>query len=883
MSSSETATARQRIHLRVNGAGYDLEAEPDADLLGVLRDTLGLTGPKYGCGEAKCGACMVLLDGQPHPACFTPVAEAQGKDVTTIEGIAPGDTLHPVQQAFLDEDALQCGYCTPGMIVSSVALLREHPLPTEPQIVQALQRHICRCGTYRRILCAVQRAASQGPAPPLPRAAPWEDTDAPAISHAGPFGMPSDPGRLFDRVGAGLIVLSGVAPATESEDATMADPQPAAVAAWLHIAAESGQVTAYSGKAEVGQNARTSLAQTIAEELCLPPASVRMVLGDTDRTPYDRGTFGSRTTPTMAPHLRRAAAHARQMLLALAAEAWGVDPASVFLTSSGSVTDNGRERSLPFGALLAGRRLHHTLVMEEGAPMALPSPRTALSAPKANGIRFVTGQHRYTSDIQRPGMLYGKVLRPPVFGATLADLDTAEAEALSGITVVRESGSDGAGFVGVTAPTPREAARALAALRPRWALPTGTQPSDTEFFDRLREDAEADAAGEPLHSAPEGTIVLAAAYSVSYIAHAPLEPRAAFAEWDDADRLTIWTGTQRPFGVQEELQAAFGLPAERVRVIVPDTGSGYGGKHTGEAALEAARLARAVGGRPVKLVWTREEEFTWAYFRPAGLLRVAATASADGKLTAWRFDNYNSGAAGLRSPYDIPDCGRAETFHEYERPPLRQGSYRALAATANHFARESHMDDLAHAAGLDPLEFRRRNLSSDRLRAVLEAATERFGWKERAPLPGRRGYGLACGTEKGSYIANCVEVRLDEAIGAVTVARIVTALECGAIINPTHLHNQVEGATVMGLGGALFEAVRFANGRILNPRFADYRVPRFADVPRIEVILLDRRDLPSAGAGETPIVAIAPAIANALRDATGIRRRSLPLYPEQAS
>ena len=210
---------------------------------------------------------------------------------------------------------------------------------------------------------------------------------------------------------------------------------------------------------------------------------------------------------------------------------------------------------------------------------------------------------------------------------------------------------------------------------------------------------------------------------------------------------------------------------------------------------------------------------------------------------------------------------------------MRQGSYRALASTANHFARESHMDELARGLKMDPLAFRLKNLKDERLTAVLEAAAERFGWDRGEAAPGR-GFGIAGGTEKGGYVATCAEVAADRPGEPVKVVRLVTAFECGAIVNPDHLTNQVEGSIVMGLGGALFEAIRFADGKILNPRFSRYRVPRFGDVPAIEVVLLDRKDLPSAGAGEAPIVAMAPAIGNAIRDASGIRLRSLPMVPD---
>jgi isoquinoline 1-oxidoreductase len=345
------------------------------------------------------------------------------------------------------------------------------------------------------------------------------------------------------------------------------------------------------------------------------------------------------------------------------------------------------------------------------------------------------------------------------------------------------------------------------------------------------------------------------------------------AKWD-GDSLTVWTGTQRPFGVRSELAEAFRMPEGKIRVLMPDTGSAYGGKHSGETAIEAARLARAAK-RPIKINWTREEEFTWAYFRPAGVIDVASGATAEGLISAWEFHNYNSGSAGIRTYYEIPN--QRILFHE-SHSPLRQGSYRALAATANHFARESHMDELAHELKMDPLDFRIKNLKNDRLRAVFTAAAEKFGWASRKTMPGI-GFGMGGGYEKLGNVATFVEVHVDRNSGDVNIARVVTAFECGAVVNPDNLRNQIEGANVQGLGGALFEAIEFENGKILNSRLSRYRVPRFSDLPPIQAILLDRKDIPSAGAGECPLIGLAPAIANAIFDASGVRLRSLPLVP----
>lgn len=646
-----------------------------------------------------------------------------------------------------------------------------------------------------------------------------------------------------------------------------------AIGDWLHIERDNA-VLVWCGKAEVGQNIRTSLAQAVAEELCVPFRSVRVMLGDTALTPYDAGTFGSRTTGFMAPLLRKVAASAREVLLDLAAARWNV-PRATLQARDGHVIHAATGRSISYGALTDGQRLSQEY--DDDAPLHPADQWTVAgtAVPRLAARDIVTGKHRYTPDLTRPGMQVGAVLRPPCFGATLQSLDSARARALPGVTVVHDGQ-----FVGVVAPTRRRALEALAALDVTWSQPEHLQIDDLAAYLRSHPappDVERRPFEFPLHigSIEEGrglsAIVLEQSYTLAYIAHAPLEPRAAIAEWD-GDRLTVWTGTQRPFGVRDELQAAFGLPAENVRVIVPDTGSAYGGKHTGEAALEAARLARAAGC-PVQLIWTREEEFTWAYFRPGGVIDIRAGVQADGTLTFWEFQNYNSGMAGARTPYEVPHQHIA--YHP-SVSPLRQGSYRALAATANHWARESMMDELAHALAMDPYAFRLHNLKDARIIAVLRAAAERFGWGRSTPPP-NHGYGIACGTEKGSVVATCAEVAVEPATRALRVVRVVQAFECGAIVNPDGLRSQIEGAIVQGLGGALFEAIEFAGGKILNPRFSAYRVPRFADVPAIDLVLLDRKDLPSVGAGETPIVGIAPAIANAIRHATGVRLRSMPM------
>ncbi len=695
---------------------------------------------------------------------------------------------------------------------------------------------------------------------------------------SSPYRFELDRRDFFRVLGGGIVILIAVKDAVARQESGGARRPldhkiPQEIGAWLHIGAD-GRVTVYTGKVEMGQNIRASLSQVVAEELRIPLTSIGMVMGDTDQTPFDLGTFGSRTTPTMGLQLRRAASAARDLLIELAAEQWKVDR-NRLVAAEGRISDPPTGRVVDYGQLAAERKLAKAIGDDD--PLIPTSQWTVAgkSVPKIDGRDFVTGKHRYTSDLQRPGMLYGKVVRPPAFGAALLAADTSAAKAMPGVTVVVDGD-----FIGVAAPSEPIAVAAAAAIHAEWK--TTLQPSSKELFEYLKKNP---VEGQDLERGFQhvvGTIErghtdavrrLQCTYTVAYIAHVPLEPRAALAEWADG-KLTVWTGTQRPFAVRDELAQAFHLPEGRVRVMVPDTGSAYGGKHTGECAVEAARLAHAAG-RPVKLVWTREEEFTWAYFRPAGVIEISSGVRGDGMLTAWEFHNYNSGAAAIRTPYEVPN--QRIQFHPV-RSPLRQGSYRGLAATANHFARESHMDELARLMKMDPLEFRRRNLKDPRLRAVFEAAAKAFGWG-RAKSSSGLGFGIAGGVEKGGYVATCAEVSADPAGGEVKVKRLVTAFECGAIVNPDHLKNQIEGAMVMGLGGALFEAVEFNNGRIQNGRLSRYRVPRFSDVPALEAVLIDRKDLPSAGAGETPIVGVAPAVGNAIFDAIGMRLRSLPMVP----
>lgn len=645
---------------------------------------------------------------------------------------------------------------------------------------------------------------------------------------------------------------------------------PRTISARLHIGTD-GVITVLCGKVEGGQGSRAEFTQAAAEELRVPASQVQIILSDTGVVPDDGMTVGSQSTPRTLPPVRQAAASARELLVDFAAKKWSVDRANVTVRD-GKASEKDGNRALTYADLAASEDAANLLNQAISSEIAL-TPVTewkVLGTPvlRPNSRDIVTGAHKYPSDILLPGMLYGKVLRAPSIGAKLTSVDVAPAKAMKGVAVAQDDS-----FVGVVAPTSFLAESALDAVAKTAKWETVSQPSSKELFAYLKQHAEGGVPANPFaDELPKSAKSLRASYEVAYAQHAPLEPRAAVAEWKDG-KLTVWTATQNPFGVRSELARAFHISEDKIRVIVPDFGGGFGGKHTGETDVEAARLAQAAG-KPVSLRWTREEEFTWAYFRPAGAIEIEASLDQDGKLSSWHFININSGPSALESPYRI---SKNQSKYVNSQPPLRHGSYRGLAATANNFAREGFMDELAAAAAADPLEFRLAHLENARLRAVLETAAEKFNWKSRVKAKSPNvGVGLACGTEKGSYVAACVEIEVTKQ-NQIRVRHVCQAYECGAIVNPGNLYKQVTGAIIMGLGPALREEVRFENGEIQTAGFRSYPVPRYEDIPELDIHLVNRPDLPSAGAGETPIICVAPAIANAVFHATGKRIRSMPI------
>ncbi len=674
------------------------------------------------------------------------------------------------------------------------------------------------------------------------------------------------------RLGTGALFLYTAEQGQADEEKNGLRKQPL-LTSRLHVTPE-GIVTILTGKIECGQGIRTTLTQVAAEELELSPAYVRLIMGDTDLVPDDGGTWGSLTTPETVPVIRQACAALRELLCRTAGAHWQVEPHTLAVVN-GCIAG-------PSGATYCYRDLAADASFPtaiNGGGQTKPPAQWQIcgtSLPNVNGPSIVSGSHKYSSDLLSKSMVHGRVVRPPNHLCRLASLDASRAQSLPGVRVVHEGD-----FLGVTASSPALAKQAAELITAQWTqaalgdpgllyanIKRNARPPKLKEFGRypalLQQGSVSTEAGPDQRQ-------FQSSYTIAPIAHVPLEARTAVARWQ-GDKLTVQCGTQAPFVVRAEIAKAMRVPEENVRIIVSDTGSGYGAKHNSECELEAARLARGTG-QPLRLAWTREDEFAQSYSRPAALMEVRTLIEHNGQILTWEFHNYNGGAASLKPPYQIPNLYAA--YHESESP-LRQGSYRSLAATGNNFAREMHMDEIAASLAIDPLELRLRNTNNPRLKAVLERAAESFGWGKTKSGNGL-GYGLACNVEKDGHLALFTELQVDGT--TVNLIRMVAAFDVGAVVNPDVLSNQVEGAIIQGIGGALFEQIQYDQTKIVTRHLANYRVPRFTDIPEIEVILIDRRDVPSAGAGESPITATAPSIGSALFATTGIQVRHLPMLP----
>lgn len=890
--------SQKRVDLVVNGSAHALDLDPQTPLLYALRDELGLKAAKYGCGAEQCGACKVLVDGVDLPSCQLPVSHLAGKRVSTLEGLgnmgnmSNSERLHALQAAFLAEGAAQCGFCSAGMIVAAQGLLNRAPCPSDEEIRSALAKNLCRCGVYDRVRRAIKRCTGRAEPKPI-----YEIVAAPALDTA--------------------------ANATELSPSLLAQPD---LDDWLRIN-EDETVSVFSGKVELGQGIKTALAQIAAEELDLALAQVRVHTADTARSPDEGGTTGSRSLETSGLAIRQAAAQARAHMLSLAYEELdSLTPAADLQARAGIISDPASGRQTSYWRLMAGKRFAQPIRLRAGNDYR-QYQLVGAAAPRLDLLAKVTGGAAFVHDMDLPGMAHARVIRPPSYHARLLSLDSARIQNMPGVLALVRDGS----FLAVIAEREWQAAQAqefareIATWRAAQPLPPAERIYDdllagpaqsAEILDGVaqeREDMNHDASAQsaPAHQA---------SYFRPFQMHASLGPSAACALWR-ADGLTVWSHSQAPFVLRDALAQALGIDRASIRVIHVEGAGCYGHNGADDAALDAALAARALPGRPVLLKWTRADEQAWEPYGSAMAMKLGADLSPAGDIARWRQEiwsyahstrpsvglptsgllaawhlaqpfapqqpkpmgGYHAGAHRNADPiYNLPD--KVILRHAVANSPLRVSALRSLGAYANVFAIESFMDELAVAAGRDPLDFRLRHLRDARARAVLLAAAEKARWSARNQNRGEgQGWGMALAQYKNlqAYCAVIVNLQVERGTGDIRFRRVIIACDAGQVVNPDGLSNQLEGGFAQAASWTLYEAVQFDETGIASLDWESYPIMRFDRAPVIETLILDRPDQPILGAGEAAQNPTPAAIANAIYEAVGIRLREIPFSPDK--
>jgi nicotinate dehydrogenase subunit B len=640
---------------------------------------------------------------------------------------------------------------------------------------------------------------------------------------------------------------------------------------------EDGTVSGFTGKIEMGQGVNTSLTQMLAEELDVAYDSVDLLMGDTDICPWDRGTFGSMTTRIFGIPFRQAAAEARAVLLDMGSKKLDL-PVSALEIKEGVISDkNDPSKRITYTDLVQGKKIERYLTTKPQVKEAKDFKIVGKAYTRKDSLLKVTGLAKYAGDFKVPGMLHARILRPPSQGAKLESADTSEAEKIQGIKVIKEDD-----LIAVLHESYDQASEALKKIKATYTF-NERDVDDKTIFAHLVKSAPA--AKELSRSGNLDTgkslskTVIESEFYNSYVAHAAMETHTALAYMENG-RMIVRGSTQTPFPARESISKALHINEENVRVITPFLGGGFGGKSEHQQMVEAARLAK-LSGKPVMVVWTRPEEFFFDTFRPAAVVKLTSGIDDKGLITLWDYNVYFAGEGGSEAIYNIPHTritSLGTVWVDTGAHPFATGAWRAPSNNTNTFARESQVEMMAAKAGIDPLEFRLKNLKDERMISVLKAVAEKFGW---TPIKGPSGHGvgISIGSDVGTYVAHMAEVKVDKSTGRVRVIRVACAQDMGLCINPQGATIQMEGAITMGLGYALSEELLFTGGKIHNDNFNSYELPRFSSVPKIDTIILDRPDQPPQGGGEPAIIGMGAVIANAIFDATGARLYQLPMTP----
>jgi nicotinate dehydrogenase subunit B len=711
---------------------------------------------------------------------------------------------------------------------------------------------------------------------------------------------------------------------------------------WIAVSAD-GTITANTGKCDFGQGIFTAQTQLVAEELCVPLDRVKLIQCDTDRTPDQGTTSGSQSTPTNfnTESLAQAAATAREALLSMAARKFG-EPVESLVAQDGAITSKSG-RKLTYQELIGQN--HFNLRLSASAERRSERQWTVLGkpVPSLDGNALMSGQFEFVHSVRVPGMLHGRVVRPPGMSATVAHVDESSIQHLPGVVkiVVRQN------FVGVVADTQYQAATAARELKIRWN-PGPDLPPQKKFFEYLRNQPSRDvlsvASGDVDSHLANASNVLHAKYTYPYQMHGSLASSCAVADVK-TDRAIIWSATQSVYPTRSIIAKLLDLPLDNVRVIYTRGSGCYGLNGADAVSFDAALLSHAVG-KPVRLQFSREDEMKWENLGAACLIEHRASLSPDGSITVWDRENWVP-ALGNRPGYDRPgnvisgmltgyeaepltpspakaptgklrnqsnhvpsyfagcigsSCGGGGTIRSERvlthtvRSPFFTGPLRSPLRIQNTFATECFMDELCTYAQADPIQFRLRHLRDPRVIGVIQAAAKAAKWEIRTSQPRHKtqpphkttgqpvGRGVACVAYEGDngYAAMVTEVSVNLETGAVKPLRFIVASDCGPISNPDGLRNQIEGGILQGLSRTLVEEVTWDEKRITSIDWATYNSLYLDyELPSIEIVFVTPENVPATGAGETAITVVPAAIGNAIFDATGARIRDVPFTPER--
>jgi isoquinoline 1-oxidoreductase beta subunit len=715
---------------------------------------------------------------------------------------------------------------------------------------------------------------------------------------------------------AGLTfgVAAGIPDVLKTGSGTALAQAPKGVVVNPYVAISTdGTVTIMSPAAEMGQGSLTSLPRIVADEMDADWAKVRIVpaypAGKLYGNPLFGGeqyTAGSATVTGYFNSLRQFGAQVRYVLVENAARHWGV-PVAELSTRPGVVLHQKSGRQLSYGEIAAFAKI------PEKAPEITVEPVSSArfrlvgtDVPRIDVPGKVNGTAQYSIDVQVPGMIYGAILREPIEGAAPERIDDGAARAVEGVIgiVPLKYG------VGVLADTPWAAFKAKNALKVAWSRKAkgwgfSTEKGYEQFAAAARDPAikgvEWENKGDAVAALAKAATVVEGEYRADYAYHAQMEPLNAVAAVAPAgDAVEVWVGTQSQTITVVAVAGALGIPESRVKFNGLLLGGGFGrrGNRDVEFIVDAVLMSKAAG-RPVKVLWTREDDVHNGRFRPLYVNRIRAGLDASGKVIAWHHRVACDEVLAFMDPVrykmskgrdniamrgtELPTYAIPERLTEglQQATGMRTNPLRAIGVGQNSFANEVFIDELAAKQRVDPVQFRLRLLDTtplaQRARHVIEEVAKMADWNRKRP---GRGLGIAYLDYSGTQVAGVAEVSVDRATGAIKVHHFWCAIDVGVPVHPDNVVAQTESSIVYGLGLALTERITIENGSVKQSNFYDYRVPRMGDLPEVHIQLIPTRNHPT-GAGQMATPLVPSAISNAVFQLTGARLRQQPMLEER--